>query len=91
MIHRGEGQKYLVYTRGYAGEHKLSLGTHRLNPDGVPGGTYTVRGFDPRAGVWPQLPDLKGKGSFVIKPPDARNWAFLLVLKRQTAAAAEQR
>lgn len=77
-----EGQKYLVYTRGYAGAHTLSLGAHRLNPNGVPGGTYTVRRFDPRTGEWTQLPELKGKGPFTIKPPDARDWAFMLVLKR---------
>ncbi|RMG15312.1 MAG: DUF4038 domain-containing protein, partial [Cyanobacteria bacterium J055] len=75
------GQQYVAYTRGGNGVN-LSLGS-------VPAATYSVRMFDPRTGVYTNLPDYTGNGTVFLATPDNQDWIFVLEKSSVPASADE--
>lgn len=74
------GQQYVAYTRGGSGVN-LSLGS-------VPAATYSVQRFDPRTGVYTDLPDYTGNGTVSLATPDNQDWIFVLEKSLGTAQSA---
>ena len=67
------GRTYVVYGEGCT--------AIELNPDGDPSATYAVRRFDPRTGIYMELPDYAGSGPIELSVPDAQDCVFLVTAR----------